>query len=59
MNYIYQKYIILFIILSSLLFSLTGCISNTQIDDLAYVIAIGIDSRKFEYNYSKFSNWHS
>ena len=48
MKYIYIKYIkhiTLFIILFTLILSLTGCISNKQIDDLAYVIAIGIDSR--------------
>ncbi len=42
---IYTKYITLLVILCIFIFSLTGCISNRQIDDLAYVIAIGIDVR--------------
>ena len=33
--------IILILVLST--FSLTGCVSNQNIDDLAYVVAIGID----------------
>ena len=42
--------IIIIIVLSILTFSLTGCISNKQIDDLAYVVAIGIDARRYKYS---------
>lgn len=45
-----NKFITLIIILSILTLSLTGCISNKQIDDLAYVIAIGIDARRYKYS---------
>lgn len=43
MRIIVKKYISILIILSFLTLSLTGCISSQNIDDLAYVVALGID----------------
>lgn len=43
MNKLYKKYIKLFIILTICIISLTGCYNQHSIDDLAYVVAIGID----------------
>ena len=36
-------YILVFCIISILIFSLSGCYSIQSIDDLAYVVALGID----------------
>ena len=44
MNNTFKKSFTLFLILTILLFSLSGCYNQNSIDKLAYVVAIGLDN---------------
>jgi len=40
----YLKHILIILIIFPVLFTMTGCWDNTEIDDMAYVISLGLDS---------------